>query len=68
MAAFKNCFYKDASFRAPHLDQTDFESSVIPATDHHFTIRNTRQKMYLNAKMYCHSFLELAPNYFMRLE
>ena len=51
MAAFKNCFYKDASFRAPHLDQTDFESSVIPATDHHFTIRNTRQKMYLNAKI-----------------
>ena len=50
MAAFKNCFYKDTSFRAPHLDQTDFESSVIPATDHHFTIRNTRQKMYFKCK------------------
>ena len=30
MAAFKNSFYKDASFRAPHLDQTDFQIQRNP--------------------------------------
>ena len=30
MAAFKNSLYKDASFRAPHLDQTDLQIQRNP--------------------------------------